>query len=73
MIAAKWNLPELVIEAIEYHHHPESSCDNRILNEIIYTANCLTHDKPPDPDKLSCINLDKINFSTLEEIKESFE
>ena len=73
LIAAKWNLPELVIEAIEYHHHPESSCDNRILNEIIYTANCLTHDKPPDPDKLSCINLDKINFSTLEEIKESFE
>lgn len=73
LIAAKWNLPELVVEAIEYHHHPEKSRDNRILNEIIYTANCLTHDKEPEPDKLSCINLDNIDVSSLEEIKESFK
>jgi putative nucleotidyltransferase with HDIG domain len=73
LIAAKWNLPELVIEAIEYHHHPEDSCDNRTLNEIIYTANCLTHDNLPESDKLSCINLDKINFNAIEVIKENFK
>lgn len=72
LIAAKWNLPELVLEAIEHHHHPENACDNRTLSEIIYTANCLTHDNPPQSDKLSCIDLDKIDFTAIEATKAGF-
>lgn len=72
LIAARWNLPEIVLETIEHHHQPENASANQILNEIIYIANCLTHDSDPQSDKLSCIDMDKIDLPALKEMKTIF-
>ena len=73
LIAARWNLPELVLNAIEYHHHPEHTSDNRNLVEVVYVANCLAHKGKPVDDVLTCPDFNKIDLNQLAECVEEFE
>ena len=73
LIAAKWNLPELVLDAIEHHHHPEQAEDNRKLTEVIYIANCLAHKESPVDDILTSLDLNKMDFDMLAKRVEEFE
>lgn len=38
-LAKKWALPSELVEAIEYHHHPEDSIHDPLLSSLIHTAN----------------------------------
>jgi len=41
-VAKKWNLPDELIEAIEYHHDPEKATVNYKLTAIIHLADAIT-------------------------------
>ena len=38
MVASKWNLPDVLIEAISFHHHPEASRANCELVSAVHLA-----------------------------------
>jgi len=40
-VAKKWNLPEELIEAIEYHHTPEKATKNKKLTAIVHVADAI--------------------------------
>ena len=43
-LAEKWNLPEVFVEMIEFHHDPSVAHKDRITDiAIIYTANILSY------------------------------
>lgn len=43
-VAQKWNFPEMIVNAIRYHHNPESApAENRRLAEIVSLADAMTH------------------------------
>ncbi|PLX84029.1 MAG: hypothetical protein C0617_09410 [Desulfuromonas sp.] len=44
LLAAKWNLPELVIETIEWHHEPGQAASGRKAVEIVFLADGLVND-----------------------------
>ena len=73
LIAAKWNLPELVLEAIEHHHHPENASDNRNLVEVVYIANTLAHKGKLLDEVLTCSDFKKIDLNQLAERVDEFE
>jgi len=41
-VAKKWNLPDELIEAIEYHHNPEKATVNYKLTAIVHLADAIT-------------------------------
>ncbi|MDR1893450.1 MAG: HDOD domain-containing protein [Spirochaetales bacterium] len=42
MIAAKWNFPDSLVQAIKYHHDPEQAAEEyKDVVETVYLANCL--------------------------------
>ena len=44
LITTKWNFPEVITAAIEFHHSPSSAPEcHRPIVEIVYLANCLSH------------------------------
>jgi putative nucleotidyltransferase with HDIG domain len=44
LIAAKWNLPDVIVETIRYHHRPEDAPENyRRLTEIVFMADLLIY------------------------------
>jgi putative nucleotidyltransferase with HDIG domain len=50
-IAVKWNFPEALVHAIEYHHHPsDAPPDNRDVVYTVYLANVLADPKHRDYD-----------------------
>ncbi|MBW1801762.1 MAG: HDOD domain-containing protein, partial [Deltaproteobacteria bacterium] len=40
-LAEKWALPEILIDAIKHHHHPDSSTVNPELTNLVYLADLL--------------------------------
>lgn len=75
ILAAKWNLPESVIEAVEWHHEPSGAGEGRRLVEIVHLADRLAYF--PDVEspeflqqiKAACPSIDfsKLNLSLLSE------
>lgn len=47
LLAARWNLPEPVLETIEYHHQPDRAAANRKLVEIVSLADSLVNRREP--------------------------
>ncbi len=44
LIAEKWNFPDILIQAIRFHHNPENAPDeSRDLVSLIYLANMMTY------------------------------
>lgn len=41
-LAAKWNLPPEIIDAIEYHHKPELASENRLLTATVHLADSIS-------------------------------
>ena len=41
IIAREWNLPEILIESILFHHQPEKAKENPELVSIIHIADCI--------------------------------
>ncbi len=41
-VAEKWNLPEDLVDAISFHHHPEESLKNPELTAIVHLADAMT-------------------------------
>ena len=58
-------MTELVLDAIEHHHHPEQASDNRNLVEVVYVANCLAHKGKPVDDTLIYLDLEKMDLDQL--------
>lgn len=73
LIAAKWNLPDVVLETIEHHHHPAEAAANRPMSEIIYIADCIANDRTPLGDHISEIDLDALDLQALKDMKQSLE
>lgn len=73
LIAAKWNLPDVVLETIENHHLPEKATENRSMSEVIYIANCLANGQEPIEELLSEIDLSGLDLECLRDMKERFE
>lgn len=47
-LATKWKLPQVLVDCIRYHHNPQDA-DGLPLAQIVYVANCLTHEKETFP------------------------
>lgn len=64
LLAAKWRLPQLIIDCIRYHHNPQDVEDNP-LAQIVYVSNCLTHEKIQypvfDPEIADCLDFEITN------------
>lgn len=70
LIAAKWNLPEVVQDVIAYHHQPDRADTNASIVELVGLADCLA--KQADPknelaDQLVHIDLDTLDLAELVE------
>lgn len=72
LLAARWNLPELVLETIEYHHHPEQASDNHTLVEVVYVANCLAYNKKINSDILVSLDLENVDTNLLADQAKEF-
>jgi putative nucleotidyltransferase with HDIG domain len=47
-LMALWGLPDIIVEAIAYHHHPEKSpCKEHTPLGILYMVNILEHEMSP--------------------------
>ena len=44
LVAVKWNLPQVVKQAIRYHHAPDQTPEHRDAAEIAFLANHLAHE-----------------------------
>ncbi len=70
LIAAKWNLPELVQDAIAYHHQADQAGENAPVAELVGLADCLANQADPATemaDQLVYIDLDSLNLEALVE------
>lgn len=47
-LAAKWKLPQVIVDCIRYHHTPQD-CDDIALSQIVYVANILTQENDEYP------------------------
>ncbi len=72
LIAAKWNLPEVVLETIEHHHKPEQAEGSNGISEIVYAANCIANGCEPEARRLACLQFDRIDLQGLRQIKAEF-
>lgn len=63
LVAAKWNLPGHLINAIQYHHLPSLAPAHRELGAIVNLANALT---PPDTTSLAGLDGRIVNPVALE-------
>lgn len=84
-LAIKWNLPEVLQEAIAYHHHPEHAFFNKEIPAIINIVNkIVVSSREPEREtfyqdnhlekSLEILKLKKNKFQELEShIKASFE
>lgn len=71
LIAKKWNLPESLIQAISFHHHPSSSKNHADLAAILGFANYLSSIENDDEPKKNT-SLLKDHMDTLQSIFDDF-
>ena len=67
LLAAKWNLPEVVLDAIDSHHDAEGLADRSAMATIVYLANGLVNDgelPPLDKAKID-LNLAGIDWQQI--------
>ena len=43
LVAEKWNLPDVIVESITYHHKPKHADKHRLEVSIVHLANVLAH------------------------------
>ncbi len=72
-LAAKWQLPQGLVDAIRWHHHHQSQAANADFILIIYLANIIVNSFSEDPDcviDLSALHPDarKLLMSRLENV-----
>jgi putative nucleotidyltransferase with HDIG domain len=69
LLAAKWNLPEIVIEAIEAHHEPGSLTASNPMAAIVYLADRLVNDGqlPPLGQAVPGLRLSSIDLPGIAE------
>lgn len=71
IIAKKWNLPESLVQAISFHHHPSSSESHADLAAITGFANYLCSlDEKKDLPKITFLLKD--HFNILESVLDDF-
>lgn len=73
-LARRWDLPEGLCDALEFHHRPEESKQNALLVSIIHLADCMTEEFKVGTvywDNSISFNInisDILGFSSLEEL-----
>jgi putative nucleotidyltransferase with HDIG domain len=66
LMAKKWTLPPVLVEAIQFHHDPSNGGEHRQLAAITNLANALS---PVDPETLSRLGPRKVDDKTFEILK----
>jgi putative nucleotidyltransferase with HDIG domain len=62
LMASKWTFPQVLVNAIQYHHNPLEAGEYQVLAAITNLANALT---PVDPDTLSRLGKRKIEEASF--------
>ncbi len=69
-LADKWNLPDIILDTVRYHHQPSAAVSNRELVALVHVADCITSkyfyrvlDKDPY-DGPETASLDLLNWSS---------
>ncbi len=73
LLAARWNMSEMVIEAIEYHHEPARTPGALKVVEVVSLADRLVHRLDDDEElRESCCSIipERIDFALLRELVE---
>lgn len=60
MLAESWNLPDVLKNAISFHHAPENDCENSEIVHIVYVADVLANRLLPG------LELEKVDTSNLQ-------
>jgi len=74
-LADKWNLPDIILDTVRFHHQPSAAVRNRELVSLVHIADCIAStyfyrvtDKDPcygpDPGALAVLNLDPASLET---------
>jgi putative nucleotidyltransferase with HDIG domain len=66
LMAQKWTFPQVLINAIQYHHNPEGAGEYKQLAAITNLANALT---PVDPETLTRLGPRKVNEASYDILK----
>jgi putative nucleotidyltransferase with HDIG domain len=41
-LADKWNLPDIILDTVRFHHQPSAAAENRELVALVHIADCIT-------------------------------
>ncbi|AHC13584.1 HDOD domain-containing protein [Salinispira pacifica] len=71
MIAEKWNFPEILIDAIRFHHDPHSADKNyRMIVDTVYLANALANidEKTNGYEQIDPTVISRFNIPTMDHL-----